>query len=46
MFQSLNDEKLDASEKKEKFQEAGWIVGGLALVAGIVWFLVRHTIAS
>ena len=45
MFQMLNDEKLDANERKDKLMEIGWIVGGLAAVGGGVWFLVRHTIA-
>jgi hypothetical protein len=45
MFQMLNDEKPDASERKEKLVEGGWIVGGLVGVAAIVWFLIRHTIA-
>jgi hypothetical protein len=44
MFQSLNDEKLDASEKKDRLTEIGWIVGGLVTVGGVVWFLVSHTI--
>jgi hypothetical protein len=45
MFQMLNDEKPDASERKERLVEGGWIVAGLAAVAAVVWFLIRHTIA-
>jgi hypothetical protein len=45
MFQMLNDEKPDASERRDKLVEGGWIVAGLVGVAAIVWFLIRHTIA-
>jgi len=41
----LNDAKPDASERKDKLVEGGWIVAGLVGVAAIVWFLIRHTIA-
>ncbi len=46
MFQMLNDEKPDAAERKEKLVEVGWIVAGLVGVAGVVYFLISHTIAS
>jgi hypothetical protein len=44
MFQQLNDQKLDESDKKDRLREAGMIAGGLVAVACVVWFLVSHTI--
>lgn len=46
MFQQLNDEKLSSDDRKDRLMEIGWIVGGLMAVGGVIWFLVRHTIAG
>ncbi len=44
MFESLNDEKLDAEDKKDRLKEIGMIAGGLLAVGGVVWFLVSNVI--
>ena len=46
MFESLNDEKLNAEDRKDRLHEIGWIVLGLLGVGGVVWYLIAHTIAK